>query len=140
MFTRDLFHWLWSKIVQACLNQFMHYWNNHKTRNRPGSSFPSGTTPNHIMRCPHEFDLQDFHLPVDPEAVDALRERLPPRKEIFQWTVLPEFDSRAQVVYEIVTDDLDPRPNLEDGYKMVLCGWDIFAQMSPLLEDWYSRI
>ncbi|KAL0062820.1 hypothetical protein AAF712_010272 [Marasmius tenuissimus] len=136
---KDLFHWLWSKIVQACLDQFTRYWNSHKTRSSPASNFPSATTPNHVMRCPHEFSLRNVSIAVDPEAVDALRERLPPRQDVFRWTVLPEFDSRAQVIYEVVADGMNPRPNLEDGLKVALRGWEIFGHMSPLLENWYRN-
>ncbi|KAL0566681.1 hypothetical protein V5O48_015325 [Marasmius crinis-equi] len=139
---RDLFHWLWSRIVQACLDKFTQYWNNHKTRANTKSDYPSGTSPNHVMRCPRDFNLRDdLGVAVDPEGVNALRGRLPPRQEMFRWTTLQEFDIRAQVVYETVANSIQPRPpKLEDGIKAALRGWEVFSHMSPLLENWYRAL
>ncbi|KAJ7269124.1 hypothetical protein C8J57DRAFT_1066839, partial [Mycena rebaudengoi] len=37
-----LFHWLWFRIVQNAVNQFMRYWNTHKTRKQSSKYLASG--------------------------------------------------------------------------------------------------
>ncbi|KAJ6613707.1 hypothetical protein B0H10DRAFT_2177130 [Mycena sp. CBHHK59/15] len=45
----NLFNWLWPKIVQLCLNDFVEYWNDHKIRTQRGKLLPSGVSPNYIF-------------------------------------------------------------------------------------------
>ncbi|KAH7870035.1 uncharacterized protein C8R40DRAFT_1163319 [Lentinula edodes] len=45
----NLFNWIWPKIVQLGVNEFVHYWNNHKTRTQQAANIPSGVAPNVIF-------------------------------------------------------------------------------------------
>ncbi|KAJ7862450.1 hypothetical protein B0H14DRAFT_3134239 [Mycena olivaceomarginata] len=42
----DLFNWLWPKIIQFTLDNFLDYWNNHKIRTQRNKLLPSGFSPN----------------------------------------------------------------------------------------------
>ncbi|KAJ7280737.1 hypothetical protein C8J57DRAFT_1003812, partial [Mycena rebaudengoi] len=42
----DLFNWLWPKIVQLSLDDFVEYWNNHKIQTQRNKLLPSGFSPN----------------------------------------------------------------------------------------------
>ncbi|THU84806.1 hypothetical protein K435DRAFT_619624, partial [Dendrothele bispora CBS 962.96] len=60
---RDLFHWLFPKIVQGCFEDYMEYWNGSNNT----SAIPSGVTPNQIMACPRDYNMMDCHFNVCPE-------------------------------------------------------------------------
>ncbi|KAJ8089941.1 hypothetical protein PM082_018519 [Marasmius tenuissimus] len=122
----DLFHWLWPKIVQGCLDEFVDYWNKHKIRTQDGVR-TSGTTPNQIMACPELYGLVDCSIPVDTQAVDALRGRLPPRKEVLRW-VSDEFEVVAQAAYEAIGN-----PPLT-GSHVLGSGWTMFAELAETID------
>ncbi|KAJ7737133.1 hypothetical protein B0H16DRAFT_1466405 [Mycena metata] len=117
----DLFNWLWPRIIQLSLDEFVEYWNNHKIRSQRNKLLPSGFSPNYICDFPARFRLVDFTTPVPPALVDALRENIPKsRQECYRW-VSDEFDAEAWVVYERIGA---PKFALADG-------WTIFCQMLP---------
>ncbi|KAF7338929.1 hypothetical protein MVEN_01969000 [Mycena venus] len=117
----DLFNWLWPKIVQLSLDEFVEYWNNHKIRTQRNKLLPSGFSPNYICDFPESFGLVDFSVPAPQDFVDALRQNIPkPRDECYRW-VSDEFDARAWEVYEHIG-----APKL-----MLTEGWTIFCQMLP---------
>ncbi|THU86270.1 hypothetical protein K435DRAFT_683990, partial [Dendrothele bispora CBS 962.96] len=122
----DLFHWLFPKIVQSCLEDYMDYWNKHRTRPNNTSAIPSGVTPNQIMACPRDYNMMDCHFDVRPEIIDALREQLPPREEVFRW-VSDEFELCAQAAY----DEID-RPSLV-GASAMKESWVIFRRMKEAI-------
>ncbi|THU98282.1 hypothetical protein K435DRAFT_661334 [Dendrothele bispora CBS 962.96] len=131
---KNLFHWLWSQILQSFLDSFREYWNSKRTRYRADSGYPSGTTPNQIMRCPEEYGLRDCSILVSKVAIDALRhERLPPRKEVLRW-VDDVFEQNARAVYEEIGS-----PRLDKGITSVREAWAIFQLMAPRLESIYRR-
>ncbi|KAJ7737943.1 hypothetical protein B0H16DRAFT_1325632, partial [Mycena metata] len=117
----DLFNWLWPRIIQLSLDEFVEYWNNHKIRSQRNKLLPSGFSPNYICDFPARFGLVDFTTPVSPALVDALGENIPKsRQECYRW-VSDEFDAEAWVVYERI-----------GATKFVLAdGWTIFCQMLP---------
>ncbi|KAJ7853167.1 hypothetical protein B0H14DRAFT_2213070, partial [Mycena olivaceomarginata] len=53
----NLFNWLWPKIVQLCLDDFVDHWNTHKIRTQRGKLLPSGVSPNYICDFPERFGL-----------------------------------------------------------------------------------
>ncbi|KAJ7787045.1 hypothetical protein B0H14DRAFT_2629800 [Mycena olivaceomarginata] len=69
---RNLFHWLWPKIVQIGLDEFMDYFNNKKTRKQSTRILPSGVSPNVVFDMPEDYGLQ---FPFTQEAIDELRQR-----------------------------------------------------------------
>ncbi|KAJ6538057.1 hypothetical protein B0H19DRAFT_1217911 [Mycena capillaripes] len=120
----DLFHWLWSKIVQIKLDEFKLYWNYHTPRKNPKKALVSGIPPIEIYRNPEVYGLARLSTPVDQETIDALRANIPlTREEALRW-VPDQFDLLAAEVYaELGAPKLEP-----------LRGWEIFGQMAELLE------
>ncbi|KAJ7239533.1 hypothetical protein C8J57DRAFT_1086260 [Mycena rebaudengoi] len=117
----DLFNWLWPKIVQHSLDDFVEYWNNHKIRAQRNKLLPSGFSPNYICDFPERFGLTNFSAPAPQNLVDALRESIPKsREECYRW-VSDEFDANAWEVYEQIGQ---PKFLLTEG-------WTIFCQMLP---------
>ncbi|KAJ7105543.1 hypothetical protein C8R44DRAFT_942644, partial [Mycena epipterygia] len=117
----DLFNWLWPKIVQVSLDDFVEYWNNHKIRTQRNKQLPSGFSPNYIYDFPDKFGLTYFGVPAPQDLVDALRENIPKnRKECYRW-VSDEFEVKAWEAYYTI-----------GAPKFVLTeGWTIFCQMLP---------
>ncbi|KAJ6611237.1 hypothetical protein B0H10DRAFT_1809969 [Mycena sp. CBHHK59/15] len=123
----DLFHWLWSKIVQKALDAFKDYWNYHKTRKNAKKDLPLGVAPLEIFQHPETYGLARMSTPVEREAVEALRANLPcSREEALRW-VPDHFDVTAWEVYKELGS-----PKLEASR-----GWEIFAQMAERLEEFY---
>ncbi|PBK88313.1 hypothetical protein ARMGADRAFT_1120266, partial [Armillaria gallica] len=50
---RDLFQWLWSKIVQHHLDKFMQYWHAHQICKQDKKLLLSGSTPNNVYFNPN---------------------------------------------------------------------------------------
>ncbi|KAJ6609508.1 hypothetical protein B0H10DRAFT_1954517 [Mycena sp. CBHHK59/15] len=120
---RSLFRWLWSKIVQTGLDEFVDYFNNKKTRKQRNRILPSGVAPNVVFDMPANYGLENLAIPVTQEALDELRGLIDtPREDAFRW-VSDEFDEVATAVYIRIGS-----PKLE-----ALSGWAIFNGMAPLL-------
>ncbi|KAF7345210.1 hypothetical protein MSAN_01897500 [Mycena sanguinolenta] len=119
----DLFHWLWSKIVQNAVNQFLRYWNTHKTRKQSNKYLPSGVAPEEVFMHPENFGLRHAGIPVDLNAIRELRNTLPKsREECFRWVPL-EFDSRAAAAYK----------SLGSPELTISAGWTIYSRILALL-------
>ncbi|KAJ7331314.1 hypothetical protein DFH08DRAFT_708282, partial [Mycena albidolilacea] len=85
----DLFNWLWPKIVQYSLDDFVDYWNNHKIQTH---SLPSGVSPQFIYALPERFGLTHFRTPAPQDLVDTLCHNIPKsREECYRW-VSHEFE------------------------------------------------
>ncbi|KAJ7266659.1 hypothetical protein C8J57DRAFT_1068487 [Mycena rebaudengoi] len=122
---RDLFRWLWPKIVQIGLDEFVDYFNNKKTRKQPNRILPSGVAPNVVFDMPEDYGLENLSIPVTQEAIDELRSLIDtPREEAFRW-VSDEFDALASEVYDGLGS-----PRME-----TLTGWAIFNAMAPLIRE-----
>ncbi|KAF8205391.1 hypothetical protein K438DRAFT_1819027 [Mycena galopus ATCC 62051] len=120
---RDLFRWLWPKIVQIGLDEFLDYFNNKKTRKQRNRILPSGVAPNVVFDMPADYGLQNLAIRVPQEAVQELRGLIEtPREEAFRW-VSDEFDILATSIYNGLGS-----PKLE-----TLSGWAIFNAMAPLI-------
>jgi hypothetical protein len=117
----DLFNWLWPKIIQLKLNEFVEYWNNHKIRTQRDKLLPSGFSPKYICDFPDRFGLTKFGTSAPQHLVDALRQSIPKsREECYRW-VPDEFETKAWEVYSHIGNP-----------KLVLTeGWAIFCQMLP---------
>ncbi|KAJ7270398.1 hypothetical protein C8J57DRAFT_1065904 [Mycena rebaudengoi] len=122
---RNLFRWLWPKIVQIGLDEFVDYFNNKKTRKQRSRILPSGVAPNVVFDMPSDYGLENLAIPVPQEAIDELRALiLTSRKEAYHW-VSDEFDALASEVYIQLGC-----PKLE-----ALSGWAIFNAMAPLVRQ-----
>ncbi|KAJ7912784.1 hypothetical protein B0H13DRAFT_2474022 [Mycena leptocephala] len=122
---RELFRWLWPKIVQIGLDEFVDYFNNKKTRKQRGRILPSGVAPNVVFDMPGDYGLENLAIPVAQEAIDELRTLIDTsREEAYRW-VSDEFDALASEVYIQLGC-----PKLE-----ALSGWAIFNAMAPLVRQ-----
>ncbi|KAJ7737642.1 hypothetical protein B0H14DRAFT_2408078 [Mycena olivaceomarginata] len=122
---RKLFRWLWPKIVQIGLDEFVDYFNNKKTRKQRGRILPSGVAPNVVFEMPGDYGLENLAIPVAQEAIDELRTLIDTsREEAYRW-VSDEFDALASEVYIQLGC-----PKLE-----ALSGWAIFNAMAPLVRQ-----
>ncbi|KAJ7849498.1 hypothetical protein B0H14DRAFT_3668187 [Mycena olivaceomarginata] len=120
---RNLFRWVWPKIVQIGLDEFLDYFNNKKTRKQRNRILPSGVAPNVVFDMPADYGLHNLAIPVPQEAVQQLRGLIEtPREEVFRW-VSDEFDMLATNIYNGLGS-----PKLE-----TLSGWAIFIAMAPLI-------
>ncbi|KAJ7867117.1 hypothetical protein B0H13DRAFT_2352068 [Mycena leptocephala] len=122
---KNLFRWLWSKIVQTGLDEFVDYFNNKKTRKQRNRILPSGVAPNVVFDMPGDYGLENLAIPVTQEVLDELRGLIEtPREEAFRW-VSDEFDGVATNVYIMLGS-----PKME-----ALSGWAIFNAMAPLIRE-----
>lgn len=113
--------------MQNELDAFVEYWNAHTVRTQPNKNMPSGGTPNDFFVRPEAYNGQRLSVPVEPEAIDELRNRLSVnREEAFRW-VDDQFGALAEEVYTSIGS---PSLSMQNG-------WLVFAQMSPQLEALY---
>jgi hypothetical protein len=120
---RQLFYWLWPKILQIQLDQFVEYWNNHKIHAQRDKPNMSGSTPRHAFTVPAP-PAQQCGIIVDQVVIDALRDQIPvSREESMRW-VDDEFEVAARNAYHTVGE-----PSLDDP----LSGWSIFSSMASLI-------
>ncbi|KAJ3816920.1 hypothetical protein F5880DRAFT_1493722, partial [Lentinula raphanica] len=118
----NLFNWIWPKIVQSAVTEFVNYWNNHKTRTSRTANIPTGVAPNVIFDFPENYGLVNSGVLISSEDIAALRETIPKsRKECYQW-VADDFDSAAQEVYNRLNS-----PELSHT-----TGWQVFVDMLSL--------
>ncbi|KAK6981183.1 hypothetical protein R3P38DRAFT_3410887 [Favolaschia claudopus] len=82
--TWHLFRWLWSKIVQISLDEFVDYFNNKKTRRQRARILPSEVAPNVnvVFDMPQDYGLENLAIAVPQAAIDQLRDLIDtPRSE-----------------------------------------------------------
>ncbi|KZP10031.1 hypothetical protein FIBSPDRAFT_687622, partial [Athelia psychrophila] len=48
----NIFNWLWPPLVQARLDIFRQYWNNHRLSTQKKKILPTGTSPLHMWTVP----------------------------------------------------------------------------------------
>ncbi|KAF4568635.1 hypothetical protein EYR36_010648 [Pleurotus pulmonarius] len=72
----DLFNWIWPPLVQARLDIFREYWNNHRISKQKKKLLPSGTSPRHAWTAPSSAraDARPCSIGVEYSAVRQLRE------------------------------------------------------------------
>ncbi|KAF8131323.1 hypothetical protein K438DRAFT_1788317 [Mycena galopus ATCC 62051] len=69
---KNLFRWLWPKIVQIGLDEFLDYFNNEKTRKQRNRILPSSVAPNVVFDMSADYGLQNLAIPVTHEAIQEL--------------------------------------------------------------------
>lgn len=122
---RNLFKWLWPKILQVSLDAFSEYWNNHRIRSQPDKPNISGTTPRQAFTVPLSFGGQDCRIIVDRQVIDDLRAEIPVSREDSMHWVDDQFSDRVQVAYETIGS---PKLCLQSG-------WAIFSQLLIVLQE-----
>ncbi|KAJ6507923.1 hypothetical protein C8R47DRAFT_62272 [Mycena vitilis] len=127
-FHRDLFNWIFPPLVQAELDEFRVYWNQHRIRDQPKKNMPSGHVPADALEHPEFFGGINCLIKVPPETVQDLRsfltEEVGPRDEHLAW-VSTEFAAIADAVHESLGH---PKITLENS-------WSIFGLMSSGIEE-----
>ncbi|KAF8886422.1 hypothetical protein CPB84DRAFT_1816716 [Gymnopilus junonius] len=119
----QLFYWLWPKILQIQLDQFVEYWNNHRIRAQADKPNMSGSTPRHAFTVP-DLPAQQCGITVDQAVIDALRHQIPvSRKDSMRW-VDDEFEVAATMAFSSIGEP--PLSNL-------LSGWKIFTSMARVI-------
>jgi hypothetical protein len=125
--SRNLFRWLWPKIVQIGLDEFVDYFNNKRTRKQQNRILPSGVAPNVVFDMPGDYGLENLAIPVSvtQEAIDELRALIDTPREDTLRRVSEDFAVVANDIYTSLGS-----PKLE-----VLSGWAIFNTMAPVVRQ-----
>ncbi|KAJ6505044.1 hypothetical protein C8R45DRAFT_923352 [Mycena sanguinolenta] len=113
----DLFNWLWLKIIQRSLDDFIDYWNNHKIRTPRNKLLPSGVSPKYIWDFPEKFGLTHFGAPAPPQSIATLQQNIPKSRDKCYCWVSDEFNLRAWAVYVHIGE---PKLILTDGWNYIL--------------------
>jgi hypothetical protein len=126
-FTRELFNWIFPPLVQAQLDEFRIYWNQHTIRSQPEKEMLSGHAPADALEHPGLFGGLDCGIRIPKEALlelrNALAEEVGPREAYLSW-VTPQFDQIATDIFRTLTFS---EITLENS-------WDVFSEMSHRLE------
>ncbi|KAF8532661.1 hypothetical protein JB92DRAFT_3080677 [Gautieria morchelliformis] len=117
---RAVFYWIWPVVLQAKLDEFVIYWNNHTICSQPEKAMPSGMTPRHIYTCPEEWGAESLTIPLQTDEQDEA--------DAFCW-VDDDFDQAAQLLYQ----------QLGSPPITALSAWDLFMAMLPVLQDMYGE-
>ncbi|KAJ7195476.1 hypothetical protein GGX14DRAFT_403946 [Mycena pura] len=88
-FHRDLFNWIFPPLLQAQLDDFRIYWNQHTICSQPEKDMPSGHVPADALEHPGLFGGIDCGIRVPKNAIqefrDALTEEVGPRESFLAW-------------------------------------------------------
>lgn len=121
--SRQLFNWLWPKMLQIQLDVFVKYWNNHHICTQKNKPNMSGSTPRHtftVLAPP----AQDCKIPVSCQVIHMLHSQIPvTHEEAMRW-VDDGFDVVATQAYKAIGS-----PPL----NKFLTGWDIFSVMVGII-------
>ncbi|KAJ6480196.1 hypothetical protein C8R45DRAFT_933130 [Mycena sanguinolenta] len=127
-FHLPLFYWIFVPLLQAQLDEFCVYWNNHRVRTQKDKNMPSGHVPADAFSHPGNYGGLDCRIHVPPAAVEDMRNILTaevgPKDEHLSWFGA-EFGQVAQGIYEQIGK---PTLSLETA-------WDVFQKMVPLIAD-----
>jgi hypothetical protein len=117
----ELCQFLWSRVLQASLNESVAFRNVVRMRKQPGKPGPSGMSRHEAYSMPKRWGGQDCLLPIPKDVARQMKEDLG-GAGLLEFTE-PEFAARAQVVL----DSLGPVAlTLENG-------WKLFRVMLPLV-------
>ncbi|KAG6815251.1 hypothetical protein H0H93_010452 [Arthromyces matolae] len=125
---RDLFNWIFPPLVQAELDEFKTWWNNHKIRSQKEKAMLSGHVPGDALLHPKLYGGLDCLISVSKEALTELRECLTheegSRDSHLRW-VSEEFEATATTLYDHIG-----RPKITWDSS-----WKVFASMSEAYEE-----
>jgi len=120
---RDLFYWVFPPLVQAKLDEFKMYWNNHRVRSQKNKNMPSGHVPMNAFSNPSEFLGVQCKIPVPSEAVQVMRalaiEETGPRED---WVG----DDFRKIVDDAYLRLGSPALTLENA-------WEVFTALSDVI-------
>jgi hypothetical protein len=95
----NLFYWLWPKILQIQLDNFVEYWNNHKIQKQKEKPNMSGHTPRHAFTVCDSLCTTDCCISMTKDTIDALHVQIPQSQdEVICW-VSNDFNRAAGDAY-----------------------------------------
>ncbi|KAJ6489689.1 hypothetical protein C8R47DRAFT_977824 [Mycena vitilis] len=125
---RDLFNWIFPPLVQAELDEFRTWWNQHQIRPQANKNMPSGHVPADALEHPEFYGGINCFIKVPPETITELRhfltQEVGPRSEHLDW-VDAEFAVLAETVHKSLGS---PHITLETS-------WEVFKKMSVAIEN-----
>ncbi|KLO19784.1 hypothetical protein SCHPADRAFT_912477 [Schizopora paradoxa] len=125
---RNLFNWIFPRLLQESLDLFRDYWNSHRIRTQDKKLLPSGHIPSHVLVVPEEYGYIDCSVPVDQDAIDEIRQHLTeevgPAEDFFKWN-----DADFEEICTQVHHDLELPPITWEN------SWDIFTPMARELRN-----
>ncbi|KAJ7220399.1 hypothetical protein C8J57DRAFT_1440393 [Mycena rebaudengoi] len=119
-----LFYWIFAPLIQAELDDFVQWWNNHQVRHQHKKIMPSGHVPSHAMDYPELFGGLNCRIEIPSEAIEDLRGQLNieegSKSEYQAWPGLTaEFNVRASHSFVEIGEPIIKLSN----------AWDIFVAM-----------
>ncbi|KAJ7752503.1 hypothetical protein DFH07DRAFT_774437 [Mycena maculata] len=130
-YPRPLFYWIFVPLIQHELDEFRAWWNQHRVRLQWDKNMPSAHVPAHVFEHPSHVGGIDCRIRIPKEAVSELRgyltEEVGSRESHLGWPgITADFETMAQAAW---VDVEKPEMSLESA-------WDIFAKMSPVIENY----
>ena len=123
MLFRDLFCWVFPPLVQAKLDEFKVYWNNHRIRKQKNKAMPSGHVPMNAFCNPAEFLGVQCKISIPSEAVQEMRALVVEETGVReQWIG----DNFAKIAAEAYMQIGSPGLTLENA-------WEVFTAMSDFI-------
>ncbi|KAF6752682.1 hypothetical protein DFP72DRAFT_1033891 [Ephemerocybe angulata] len=118
----QLFNYLWPKVLQIQLDNFVTFWNNHRIRTQKSKPNMSGTTPQHAFIAPDPAQAEKCAIAVEQPVVDALRRQIATSRADSMRFVVGPFAEVADEAYKAIgSPDLS---NIDEA-------WNIFGMMLP---------
>lgn len=117
---RDLFYWVFPPLIQAKLDEFKTYWNNHRIRKQKNKAMPSGHVPMNAFCNPAEFLGVQCKIPVPPDAVQEMRAFIIEETGQRENWISDDFAKIADDIYLQISS---PALTLDNA-------WEVFTAMS----------
>jgi hypothetical protein len=103
--SQDLFYWIFVPLIQAELDDFRTWWNQHRIRPQADKNLPSGHVPDDALQHPEMFGGLRCRIPIPKEAINELRSYLTevvgPREAHLSWYT-DTFAKMAQAAYQTI--------------------------------------
>ena len=119
LYFSQLLQWLWPKLLQQDLDQFMEFWNGVRMQKDKNKAGPSGCSRNDAFSLYTKWGGIDCLLPVDVDVVRAMKEFMG-GDDLLSFVPLP-FAECAEAAYIL-------------GIDVTMSNvWLIFNQLMPIL-------
>ncbi|KAJ7733568.1 hypothetical protein DFH07DRAFT_870974 [Mycena maculata] len=102
-FHLPLFYWIFVPLLQAKLDEFRLWWNQHRVRMQKDKNMPSAHVPQDVLDHPHNYGGMDCRIPVPQEAINdiwkMMDEDVGPRENHLSWFTV-DFDELAHDIHQ----------------------------------------
>jgi hypothetical protein len=123
----DLFYWIFVPLIQAELDDFQTWWNQHRIRSQPSKNMPSGHVPAHALRHPEQFAGLNCLIQVPTEAVQELRKILEEDVGSYEDNMSWFSEDFRQLAENTFAELSHPAITLDNA-------WKVFQSMSNAIE------